>query len=171
MGSAGVDIRTGEVAVGLKKTGAGDFCAEDLVRGLSRREGGAAGKHHLQRAPETSGTPVTPEAVSLLESVLNARNTLARAASEDGSVDVAGYCRHEILSVLPHLLRQADGTDADLFREVCYLIPQLADSSEAVVVFLRESVAMLGPELHQVATDALEEAEEVMEGAHAARPP
>ncbi|MER7492532.1 putative T7SS-secreted protein [Streptomyces pharetrae] len=32
MGSAGVDLRTGDVAVGLKKTGDGDFCAEDLVR-------------------------------------------------------------------------------------------------------------------------------------------
>ncbi|MFE5210077.1 hypothetical protein [Streptomyces sp. NPDC056600] len=113
-----------------------------------------------------SGAPVTPEAVSLLESVLNARNALARAASEDGSVDVAEYCRHEILSVLPHLLEQADGTDADLFREVCYLIPQLADASEAVVVFLRDAVAKLDPELRRVAADALEEAEEVREEGH-----
>ncbi|MEU0847396.1 putative T7SS-secreted protein [Streptomyces flaveolus] len=39
MGSAGVDVRTGEVAVGLKKTGAGDFCAEDLVRDELVRRG------------------------------------------------------------------------------------------------------------------------------------
>ncbi|MEU3659030.1 putative T7SS-secreted protein [Streptomyces sp. NPDC032940] len=39
MGSAGVDVRTGEVAVGLKKTGAGDFCAEDLVRDELVRKG------------------------------------------------------------------------------------------------------------------------------------
>ncbi|MFJ8542577.1 hypothetical protein ACIRFH_11275 [Streptomyces sp. NPDC093586] len=111
-----------------------------------------------------TGTPLTPQAVSLLECVLNARNAGVRAAVEDGSVDVAGYCRSEVLAVLPRLLRHADGADAEYFREVCYLVPQLADSSDAVVTFLRKSASTFDGELRQVAADALEEAEEVAGG-------
>jgi hypothetical protein len=113
-----------------------------------------------------TGEPLTPQAVSLLECVLNARNAGVRAAVEGGSVDVAGYCRSEVLAVLPQLLRHADGADAEYFREVCYLIPQLADSSEAVLSFLRRSASTLVGELRQVAADALEEAEEVASEGH-----
>ncbi|MEV5547724.1 hypothetical protein AB0L35_16590 [Streptomyces sp. NPDC052309] len=113
-----------------------------------------------------AGTPLTPQAVSLLESILNARNAGVRAGLEDGSVDVTDYCRSEILAALPQLLSHADGSDAEYFREVCYLIPQLADSTDEVVGFLRESVATLGGELRKVAADALEEAEEVVEEGH-----
>ncbi|RPE41401.1 hypothetical protein EDD90_4486 [Streptomyces sp. Ag109_O5-1] len=39
MGSAAVDRRTGKVAVGLKKTGAGEFCAEDVCRAELVKQG------------------------------------------------------------------------------------------------------------------------------------
>ncbi|WP_077798742.1 hypothetical protein [Streptomyces sp. JHA26] len=117
---------------------------------------------HLAR----TGTPLTPQAVSLLESILNARNASARAGLEGGSVDVADYSRGEILAALPELLGHADGSDAEYFREVCYLIPQLADSSDEVVGFLRKSVSTLEGELRRVASEALEEAEEVVEEGH-----
>ncbi|AIS01005.1 hypothetical protein [Streptomyces glaucescens] len=113
-----------------------------------------------------TGTPLTPQSVSLLESILNARNAGVRAGLEDGSVDVTSYCRSEILAVLPQLLSHADGSDDEYFREVCYLIPQLADSSDEVVAFLRKSVSTLEGELRQAAVDALEEAEEVAEEGH-----
>jgi hypothetical protein len=113
-----------------------------------------------------TGTPLAPQAVSLLEAMLNARNPGVRAEFEGGAVDVADYCRSEILAVLPQLLQHADGVDAEYFREVCFLIPQLADSSDAVVSFLRRSVSALEGELRQVAADALVEAEEVVEEGH-----
>jgi hypothetical protein len=113
-----------------------------------------------------AGTPLSAQSVSLLESILNARNAGVRAGLEDGSVDVTSYCRSEILAVVPQLLSHADGTDAEYFREVCYLIPQLADSSDEVVSFLRKSVSTFEGELRQAAADALEEAEEVVEEGH-----
>ncbi|MEV5337594.1 hypothetical protein AB0K93_03800 [Streptomyces sp. NPDC052676] len=113
-----------------------------------------------------AGTPLTPPSVSLLESILNARNAGVRAGTADGSVDVTSYCRNEILATLPQLLSHADGTDAEYFREVCYLIPQLADSSDEVISFLRKSVSTLEGELRQAAAEALEEAEEVAEEGH-----
>ncbi|MEU3659031.1 hypothetical protein AB0E77_04590 [Streptomyces sp. NPDC032940] len=113
-----------------------------------------------------SGTPLTPQAVSLLESILNARNAGVRAGLEDGSVDVTEYCRSEILAALPQLLGHADGSDAEYFREVCYLIPQLADSSGEVADFLRSAAATLEGELRKAAAEALEEAEEVLEEGH-----
>jgi hypothetical protein len=113
-----------------------------------------------------SDTPLTPQAVSLLESILNARNSGVRAGLEDGSVDVTEYCRNEILAALPQVLSHADGSDAEYFREVCYLIPQLADSSGEVVDFLRTSASTLEGELRKAAVEALEEAEEVVEEGH-----
>jgi hypothetical protein len=113
-----------------------------------------------------TGTPLTPQSVSLLESVLNARNAGARAGLENGSVDVTDYCRSEILAVLPQLLSHADGTGAEYFHEICNLVPQLADSSVEVVDFLRKSVSVFTGELRRAAADALEKAEEVAEEGH-----
>jgi hypothetical protein len=114
-----------------------------------------------------AGTPLAPQAVSLLEAVLNARNPGVRAEFEGGDVDVADYCRSEILAVLPQLLGYADGVDdAEYFREICFLIPRLADSSGAVLAFLRTSVSTCEGELRRVAADALKEAEEVVEEGH-----
>jgi hypothetical protein len=113
-----------------------------------------------------AGTPLTPQSVSLLESILNARNTGVRAGLEDESVDVTSHCRSQILAMLPQLLSHADGTDAEYSREVCYLIPQLAGSSDEVVSFLRKSVSTIEGELRQAAADALEEAEEVVGEGH-----
>ncbi|MFJ3207540.1 hypothetical protein [Streptomyces flaveolus] len=99
--------------------------------------------------------------------MLNARNPGVRAEFEGGAVDVTDYCRSEILAVLPQLLRHADdANDAEYFREVCFLVPQLADSSGAVLAFLRRSVSTCEGELRRVAADALEEAEEVVEKGH-----
>jgi hypothetical protein len=67
---------------------------------------------------------------------------------------------------LPQVLSHADGSDAEYFREVCYLIPQLADSSGEVVDFLRTSASTLEGELRKAAVEALEEAEEVVEEGH-----
>lgn len=108
-----------------------------------------------------TGAPPAPQAVSLLEAILNTRNAGVRAGLEDGSVDVTDYCRSEILAVLPQLLSHADGADPEYFHEICYLVPQLADSSAEVIDFLRKSVPTLEGELCQAADDALEEAEEL----------
>ncbi|WP_448321651.1 hypothetical protein [Streptomyces sp. CO7] len=113
-----------------------------------------------------SGAPLTPEAVSLLEVVLNARNPGVRAASAEGDVDVAEYCRAEILDVLPLLLEQAGGAAPDFFREVCFLIPQLAESSTAVARFLVRAVARCDGERRLWAREALEEAREVLRDGH-----
>src|SRR5690606_5038173 len=98
----------------------------------------------------------------LLESILNARSAGLRASAAGGTVEVEAYCRRRILEILPDLLSEADGRDAEYFREVCFLVPQLADSSEEVVEFLRSSVASLQGELRRMAVEALEEAEEVV---------
>lgn len=108
------------------------------------------------------GTPPTPEAVSLLEAVLNARDPGARAASAEGDVDVAEYCRGEILGLLPLLLEQAHGASPEFFREVCFLVPQLADSSTAVLPFLARAAARCDGERGRWAREALEEAGEVV---------
>lgn len=113
-----------------------------------------------------AGAPLAPQAVSLLEAILNARNAGVRAGLEDGSVDVTDYCRNEILAVLPRLLSHADGADPEYFHEICHLVPQLADSSAEVIGFLRKSVSTLEGELRQAAADALEEAEEVAREGH-----
>jgi hypothetical protein len=109
-----------------------------------------------------SGGSLTPEAVSLLEAVLNARNPGARAASAEGDVDVAEYCRTEILGILPQVLVQAESATSAFFREVCFLIPQLADSSATVGRFLVRAVAHSDGQRRRWAHEALEEAREVL---------
>lgn len=113
-----------------------------------------------------AGAPPAPQAVSLLEAILNARNAGVRAGLEDGSVAVTDYCRNEILAVLPQVLSHADGADPEYSHEICRLVPQLADSSAEVIGFLRKSVSTLEGELRQAAADALEEAEEVAREGH-----
>ncbi|MFE7353499.1 hypothetical protein ACFU8Q_09890 [Streptomyces sp. NPDC057543] len=90
----------------------------------------------------------------------------AAGADEPVLVDAAEYCRKRILDLLPEILRAADGENSELFREVCYLIPQLADSSEDVIEFLGLSVSRCEGELRSMAGEALEEAEEVRREGH-----
>ncbi|MEU3557832.1 hypothetical protein [Streptomyces fragilis] len=113
-----------------------------------------------------SGAPLTPEAVSLLEAVLSARNPGVRATSAEGDVDVAEYCRAEVLGVLPRVLRQADAAAADFFREVCFLVPQLAGSSTAVARFLVRAAARGEGERRRWALEALEDVREVLRDGH-----
>ncbi|GAA1299758.1 hypothetical protein [Saccharothrix xinjiangensis] len=113
-----------------------------------------------------SGTVLSPEAVGVLESVLNARSPGLKVGVGGALVDVADYCRGRILEILPQILYRATGKDVDYFREVCHLIPQLADSSEEVVNFLVATLAEHDGQLRQFAADALEEAREVMVDGH-----
>ncbi|SHI51701.1 hypothetical protein SAMN05444521_7763 [Streptomyces sp. 3214.6] len=81
-------------------------------------------------------------------------------------MDVSEYCRKRILDLLPEILREADGEDVQLFREVCFLIPQLADSSQEVIEFLNLSISRFEGELRRVSSEALEEAQEVLRDGH-----
>ncbi|WP_331721195.1 hypothetical protein [Streptomyces sp. NBC_00454] len=113
-----------------------------------------------------SGGGLSADSVALLESILSARSPGLQLLVGGVLVDVAGYCRKRILDLLPEILREADGEDSELFREVCFLIPQLADSSEEVIKFLGLSISRFEGELRRVSSEALEEAEEVLREGH-----
>ncbi|MFF7382414.1 hypothetical protein [Streptomyces griseoluteus] len=115
-----------------------------------------------------AGGRQTPESIALLESILNARSPGLRAVRRGNPVDVAEYCREGILKILPEILRSADGRDAGFFREVCFLIPQLADSSDSVIEFLTAATSDHQGELRRLAGEALEEAEDVSREGHMA---
>ncbi|WP_159393505.1 hypothetical protein [Streptomyces sp. TN58] len=112
------------------------------------------------------GGGLNSDSVALLESILNARSRGLQALVDGVSVDVAEYCRRRILDILPEILQKADGEDFELFREVCFLIPQLADSSNEVVKFLSNSISRFEGEFRRVSSEALEEAEEVLRDGH-----
>ncbi|MFD9419088.1 hypothetical protein ACFWC9_30910 [Streptomyces goshikiensis] len=114
---------------------------------------------------ESAGS-LSSDSVALLESILNARSPGLQVLVGGVLVDVAEYCRKRILDLLPEILREADGEDFELFREVCFLIPQLADSSEEVIKFLGLSVSRFEGELQRVSNEALGEAEEVLSEGH-----
>jgi hypothetical protein len=113
-----------------------------------------------------SGGGFTSDSVALLESILNARSPGLQASVGGVLVDVAEYCRKRILDLLPEMLREADGEDIELFREVCFLIPQLADSSPEVMEFLDLSISRYEGELRRASAEALEEAREVLRDGH-----
>lgn len=115
-----------------------------------------------------SGGGLNSDCISLLESILNARSPGLQVLVDGVRVDVANYCRGRILDLLPGILREADGEDLDFFREVCFLIPQLADSSEEVIKFLRRSIFQFEGESRRLSSEALEEAEEVRREGHMA---
>ncbi|MFD5575278.1 hypothetical protein [Streptomyces cadmiisoli] len=113
-----------------------------------------------------SGGGLSSNSVDVLESILNARHPGLNVAIGGVAVDVAEYCRKRILDILPEILRKADGEDIELFREVCFLIPQLADSSQEVIEFLSLSVSRFEGELLRISSEALEEAREVQREGH-----
>ncbi|MFE6751151.1 hypothetical protein ACFVGM_35260 [Kitasatospora purpeofusca] len=102
----------------------------------------------------------------MLESILNARSPGLQVLVDGVPLDAAEYCRKRILDLLPEILQEADGKDFEFFREVCFLIPQLADSSDEVIRFLNLSISRFEGELRRVSSEALEEAEEVMREGH-----
>ncbi|MFD9390472.1 hypothetical protein ACFWBB_06945 [Streptomyces sp. NPDC060000] len=113
-----------------------------------------------------SGGGFSPDSLALLESILNARSPGLQVIVGGVLVDVAEYCRKRILDLLPEILREADGEDVELFREVCFMIPQLADSSQEVIEFLDLSISRFEGELRRVSSEALEEAQEVLRDGH-----
>ncbi|MDX2682451.1 hypothetical protein [Streptomyces soliscabiei] len=115
-----------------------------------------------------SGGGFSSDSIALLESILNARSPGLQVTVDGARVDVSEYCRKRILDLLPEILREADGEDVQLFREVCFLIPQLADSSPEVIEFLKLSISRFEGELRRVSSEALEEAQEVLRDGHIA---
>lgn len=108
-----------------------------------------------------AGGAVNAECISLLEMILNSRTPGLTVEVDGVPVDAAGYCRERVLGVLPRILAAVDAQGGEYLREVCLLIPQLADSSPLVLDFLRGVVAGHEGELSECIADATEEAEEV----------
>ncbi|MFF2147475.1 hypothetical protein [Kitasatospora sp. NPDC058190] len=107
------------------------------------------------------GGRLNSAAVSTLEVILNARDHGSTVSIDGAPVDTAAYCRARILEVLPEILRTADPADPDHFEEVCFLVPQLADSAPQVLDFLRLHTAGRDSRARELALAALEEAEDV----------
>ncbi|MFJ9703662.1 hypothetical protein [Streptomyces sp. NPDC101234] len=123
-------------------------CVDVLVERLERRE----------RLPA--------EAVSLLEAVLNGRAVGLSVMLDGADTDVAQYARRRILDGVPTLIRHAEDESLNWFKEFCFLVPQLADSSAEVVDYLRRSADRTGGERQALCREALEEAEEVVRDGH-----
>ena len=103
----------------------------------------------LTQRYDSTGRPVAQDLGS------GRRGGAGADAGPDGQADV-----------LPQILQLGrDGDDEDL-QEVCYLIPQLADSDEPVVKFLRSEARSASGERVKMVREALEEAEEVLEEGH-----
>ncbi|MFD6416137.1 hypothetical protein [Streptomyces sp. NPDC060194] len=113
-----------------------------------------------------AGGELSSDSIALLESILSARSPGLQVLVGGVLVDAAEYCRERTLDLLPGILRNANGEDFAFFREVCFLIPQLADSSDEVIRFLGSSVLRFEGELRRVSSEALKEAEEVVREGH-----
>ncbi|MFF1302634.1 hypothetical protein [Streptomyces sp. NPDC058307] len=106
------------------------------------------------------------EAVSLMEAILNARSPGHSVMVGEAATDVAQYVRQRVLDGVPLLVSCAENEDLDWFREFCFLVPQLADSSQEVIDYLRRSAPLLQGEKRALCYEALEEAEEVLRDGH-----
>lgn len=113
---------------------------------------------HLQE-----GGRLPARAVSLLEAILSARDPGLSVTVDGVDRDAAQYARQRILDGVPSLMASSRTEGLEWFREFCFLVPQLSDSSPEVVDFLRHSVTDLEGERRKLCLEALEEAEEVLQ--------
>lgn len=128
-------------------------------------EAAAACADTIARRAE-GGEPLNRDCISVLEAILSARSPGLQVPVDGTARDVAEYVRQRILDVLPQILQLGrDGDDEDL-QEVCYLIPQLADSDESVMEFLRSEAQSASGDRLKMVREALQEAEEVLEEGH-----
>ncbi len=111
-----------------------------------------------------AGGCLNAECIELIEAILEARSPGLTVNVRGEGVEVEEFCRNRVLEVLPLILECVEGEDLEYFREVCFLIPPLADSSAQVVGFLRASVVRYEGEWLRVCSEALVEAEEVVRG-------
>ncbi|MFE1834263.1 hypothetical protein [Streptomyces sviceus] len=101
-----------------------------------------------------------------MEAMLNARSPGLLVMVGEEETDVAQYVRQRVLDAVSLLIPCAENEDLDWFREFCFLVPQLADSSQEVIDYLRRSAPLLQGEKQAVCHEALEEAEEVLRDGH-----
>jgi hypothetical protein len=106
------------------------------------------------------------QAIGLLEAVLSARSPGLSVVVDGADTDVAQYCRQRILDGVPLLVAGADDEELQWFKEFCFLVPELADTSREVIEYLRRSIDSLEGERQALCREALEEAEEVLRDGH-----